>query len=57
MNFSFFFISTGDNLTHPTIITPFLQFQPEGHREPRNEVGSLNPVKPLVGIETQTFRF
>ena len=34
-----------------------LHFRPGGHREPRNEVGSLSPVEHLVGIEPGTFRF
>ena len=44
-------------LTHPILITAFLHIQPEGHREPRNEVGSLSPVKLLLGFEPGTFRF
>ena len=32
-------------------------FRPEGHREPRNEVGSLGPAERLVEIEQGTFRF
>ena len=31
--------SRGDSLTNPMLITAFVQFRPEGHREPRNEVG------------------
>ena len=34
-----------------------LHFQPEGHREPCNEVGSLSPPECLVGIEPGTFQF
>ena len=34
-----------------------LHFRPEGHREPRNEVGSLSPAERLVGFEPGTFRF
>ena len=30
---------------------------PEGHRKPRNEVGSQSPAERLVGIEPGTFRF
>ena len=44
-------------LTHPILITAFLHIQPEGHREPRDEVGSLRPVKLLLGFEPGTFRF
>ena len=34
----------GDSLTHPMLIVNqcVLHFSPEGHREPRNEVGSLS---------------
>ena len=31
-----------------------LHFRPEGHREPHNEVGSLNPAIPLVELEPGT---
>ena len=31
----------GDSLNNPVLITVFVHFRPEGHREPRNEVGSL----------------
>ena len=34
-----------------------LHFRPEGHREPRNEVGSLSPAERLVGFEPGTFWF
>ena len=38
-------ILEGDSLTHPMLITA----RPEGHRESRNEVGSLNPaVLPIL---------
>ena len=33
-----------------------LYFQPEDHRDPRNEVGSISPAKHIVGIEQGTFR-
>ena len=36
---------------------PFVQFRPEGHREPRNEDGSLSPANHLMGLEPGTFRF
>ena len=39
------------------LITAFVQFRPKGHREPRNEVGSLSPADRLVGFEAGTFRF
>ena len=35
----------GDSLTHPMLITYVLHIRPEGHREPRSEVGSLSPTK------------
>ena len=44
-----------DGLTHLMLTTAFLQFQPEDHLEPCNEVGSLSPVKHLVAFETKTF--
>ena len=34
-----------------------IHFQPQGHREPRNKVGSLSPAEHLVGFEPRTFRF
>ena len=45
-----------ESLTNLMLITVFVQFRPEGHREPSNEVGSLNLVKRLVGFEPGTFR-
>ena len=45
-----------DSLTNPMLITVFVQFWPEGHREPSNEVGSLSPVERLVGFEPEIFR-
>ena len=38
------------------LITVFVQFRPEGHREPSNENRSLSPVERLVGFEQETFR-
>ena len=49
--------SQGDSLTNPMLITAFVHIRPEGHREPRNEVGSLSPAKRLAGFEPGTFRF
>ena len=46
-----------DSLTTPMLITAFVQFRPEDHRETHNEVGSLSPAEDLVGIEPGTFRF
>ena len=40
----------GDSLTYWMLITVFLHFQPEGHRKPRSEVGSLGLAVPLVGF-------
>ena len=39
------------------LIIAFVHTQPEGHREPRNEVGSLSPAEHLVGFEPGTFQF
>ena len=36
------------------LITAFLLIRPEGHREPRNEVGSLSLAERLVGFEPGT---
>ena len=47
----------GGSLTHPMLITFLLHIRPEGHREPRSEIGSLGPAKRLVGFEPGTFRF
>ena len=49
--------SQGDSLTNLMFITAFVYIPPEGHREPRNEVGSLSPAERLVGFEPGTFRF
>ena len=38
------------------LITVFVQFRPEGYREPSNENRSLSPVERLVGFEPETFR-
>ena len=42
----------GGSLTHPMLITAFLQFRLKGHREPCNEVRSLGTAKRLVGTWT-----
>ena len=47
----------GGSLTHPMLITCVLHIQPKGHRQPRNEVGSLSSGKHLVGFEWGTFWF
>ena len=49
--------SQGASLTNPMLITAFVQVRPEGHREPRNEVGSLSPAERLAGFEPGTYRF
>ena len=49
--------SQGDTLTNLMLITAFVHIRPEGHREPRNEVGSLSPAERLAGFEPGTFRF
>ena len=45
------------SLTHPLLITEFLHFLHEGHREPHNKVGSLSPAENLVSFEPSSFRF
>ena len=47
----------GGSLSHPMLITCVLHIRPEGHQEPRNEVGSLTLAECLVGFEPGTFRF
>ena len=49
--------SQGDSLTNMMLITAFVQFRPEGHCEPCNEVGSLRPAGCLVMFELETFQF
>ena len=49
--------SQGNSLTNLMLITVFVQVRPEGHWEPRNEVGSLSPAERLAGFEPGTFRF
>ena len=49
--------SQGHSLTNLMLITAFVHIQPEGHWEPRNEVGSLSPAKHLAGFEPGTFQF
>ena len=39
------------------LITCVLLIRPEGHREPRNEIGSLIPAERLMGFEPGIFRF
>ena len=48
-------IKQGDSLTHPMLITCVLHIwhKGKGHREPCNKVGSLSPVKWLVGFEPE----
>ena len=47
----------GGSLTHQMLITCVLHIWPEGHREPRNGVGSIGPAERLVGFEPGTFQF
>ena len=49
--------SQGDSLTNLMLITASVHVRPEGHQEPRNEVGSLRPAEHLAGFEPGTFRF
>ena len=39
------------------LIIAFQLIWPEGHMEPRNDVGSLSPTEHLVGFEPGTFGF
>ena len=49
--------SQGDSLPNPMLIIAYVHIRPKGHREPRNEVGSLSPAERLAGFEPGTFRF
>ena len=49
--------SQGGSLTNLMVNTAFVHVRPEGHREHRNEVGSLSPAERLAGFESGTFRF
>ena len=40
-----------------SINLPYFFIWPEGHWEPRNEVGFLNPAEHLVGLGSGAFRF
>ena len=46
-----------DSLTNLMLILHFVNFQPKGHCEPWNEVGSLSLGKCLQGFEPRTFQF
>ena len=43
------------SLTHPMLITAFYLVRPEGHQEPRSEVGSASSAECLVDFELGTF--
>ena len=45
------------SLRNLMLITAFKVFLPEGHREPRREVGSLSPTERRVRLELRTFQF
>ena len=45
--------SQGDSFTNPMLIAAFYLIRPEGHREPRNEVGSLGPAERLAGLNRE----
>ena len=45
--------SRGDSLTNPMLIAAFYLIRPEGHREPRSEVGSLSPAERLYAMLLQ----
>ena len=49
--------SQRDSLTDPMLITAYVRIRLKGHREPRNEVGSLRLAERLTGFEPGTFRF
>ena len=49
--------SQGDSLTNLMLITAFVHVRPEGHREPRSEVGSLSPAERPAGFAPGTFQF
>ena len=71
LNSSFFLLTTcylavsqptlahtwGDSFTSPMLITAFVQFPPESHREPCNEVGSLSLGERLMEFKPRTFQF
>ena len=46
-----------DSFTKPMLINAFVHIRPEGHWQPRNEVGYVSPVECLAGFEAGTFRF
>ena len=45
------------SLTHPLLITMLFQVWPEGHREPRNEIGSRRLAERIAEFEPRTFWF
>ena len=47
----------GASFTNSMLIAAFLHVRPDGHREPCNEVGSLNPAERLAGFEPRNFQF
>ena len=47
----------GGSLTHPMLTTAFLHIQPEGHREPQDEAGSLSPVERLSSVSFREIFF
>ena len=49
--------SQGDSLINLMLITAFYLYQPKGHQEPGNKVGSLSPAECLAGFEPGTFQF
>ena len=38
------------------LVTAFLHFWPEGHQQPRSEVGSLSTAERLAGFKPGSFR-
>ena len=49
--------SQGGSLPNLMLIIVIVQFQPKGHQEPFNEVGSQSLVELLVGFKLETFQF
>ena len=47
----------GYSLTYPMLISVFVNFRPECHQEPRDEVESVRPVKRLAGTKPGNFGF
>lgn len=44
------------SITHPILISAFLQFSSKGHWKTGKEVGSLRPAVYIEGFELETFQ-